>query len=188
MANPVLVFKFDHQELAALEQAVNAIPKAADRAFNRTLVTLRRRLRSQMNRTLRMETGVRPKVFLGKEQHSRLRFNRPTREGGIRVWIGQNPLILNAWVTPAQQRTFSRKRELVRVEGRTYPNSFWGRNPNKKDGYLPYQRKKGTRKLTVLKAPIKNDTDRIIDHTFDRIPDWYRTEYARLLRVELANR
>ena len=191
MANEVLVFKIEPGELQALERAVQAIPKAADRAFQRTLVTLRRRLSSrsgELNRSLQTEVGVRPKVFLGKERHSRLRFNRPSRDRGIRIWIGQNPLILNAWVMPAKQRTASRKRDLVTVRGKTYPNSFWGRNPKKKDGYLPFQRKQGSRSLTVLREPIKRETDPIIGRIFDRIPEWYRSEYARLLRVEIANR
>ena len=187
MANPVLVFKVEPRELAALEPFVGSIPKAADRAFNRTLVTLRRRASAQLNRTLKAEVGVRAKVFLGRERYSRLRFNKPSRAAGIRIWIGQNPLILNAWVTPAKQAQQAKSRKPVTVNGKTYPNSFWGRNPNKAGGYLPFQREKGSRRLTVLREPIKQDTDGVIRRTFRQIPDWYRTEYERLLRVELAN-
>ena len=187
MANPYLVFRLERGELAALERVVGTIPRAADRAFNRTLGTLRRQIRSNLGRTLKTEVGVRPKVFLGKERHSRLRFNRPSRQAGIRVWIGQNPLILNAWMSPAQQAKQARAKQAVMVRGKSYPNSFWGRNKNKTGGYLPYQRHEGSRKLTVIREPIKNETRPIIMRAFHQIPDWYRKEYERLLRVELAN-
>ena len=180
MANQAIRFTLDKGQFRSLQTLVEGKPKEAEKAFRFSLIDLRRRLTSELNRELKGTLGVRPRVFLGKERHSRLRFGR-SPEKGVRIWIGQNDLLVNAWVSPTQQAKANRGRQQVKARGKSYAQSFWGRNPNKVGGYLPFQRV-GRKSIRVIREPIRRETDPIITRVADKVPSIFYPIYERKLR------
>ena len=178
----MVMIQIDDERLDQLARSLHATPEEAQRAMNRALMDVSRRVRTRGAK----ELGLRSGRFVGR------RVKTGTRGGNARVWFGLNPVLASGFIKPADARAQIKARTGVTVRGRRYLKGFFikaGKRVRTASGrdnrdYLAVTRR--GRKLRPIRIDIENQMRPILRNLSEEIPEMFEAEFAR--QLELANR
>lgn len=174
--------EIDLGQIDNLERRVNEIPGKAQVAFNRTVASTGRRLRTAAVRDLAKATGAGQTRLRGRVRLS----GRRRDDGRAYLYLYLNDLPATAFLTSAQRTAQWRRRKGVKVRGRTYPRSFWIR-PRGNNRPLAFQRfGPGRRNIERIFVPIETYGRLVAEQTRQRVPDIFWPEYERQLLLALS--